>query len=412
MAVLPRLEPELTRRQVGQGDLASRGRKFRAACAFRPNVAAQRFFRLARDFEKRSATPFYEIRAQGRESQSGATSDAKNDARRENESRTRLVFLRGSSRGWSAIRQKNSGVRIQKRSALITSFQSDARINILTPGFWILDSRNFMNCVEAQNDFSSYLDDQLTPPERATLDAHLAVCPVCRAQLAETRRILRRLAQIPRPAPPPQMIASISDAIRTERAARIARPAAQTNSRGVWGWLQPRLLPYTIGAFASMLLFFAVSSALRPHFAVLKSLALAASSGETSPNDVMWIRNSTLTPEDLAAGRFYISNESPTLNPRGALAAFASEPPSPYSTHKHRDAPDADDMVFVADVYANGSATLAEVVQAPRDRRMIAELQEALRKTPAFVPASLDKRPDTMRVVFTLQRVNVEERSF
>ncbi len=69
-------------------------------------------------------------------------------------------------------------------------------------------------------------------------------------------------------------------------------------------------------------------------------------------------------------------------------------------------------MVVVADVFSNGSASLAEVVQAPRDRRMLDDFESALRRDAAFVPASLDRRPDTMRVVFTVQKVDVRDRNF
>ncbi|MBC7931166.1 MAG: hypothetical protein H7Z38_11445, partial [Rubrivivax sp.] len=103
--------------------------------------------------------------------------------------------------------------------------------------------------------------------------------------------------------------------------------------------------------------------------------------------------------------RAAITSESPTLNPRGALAALTLSPPSAGS-------PDDDDMIVVADVYSNGSASLAAVVEPPRNRRMIDEFQDALRKNPAFVPASLDRRPQTMRVVFVLQKMNVPEGSY
>ena len=71
-----------------------------------------------------------------------------------------------------------------------------------------------------------------------------------------------------------------------------------------------------------------------------------------------------------------------------------------------------DDMIVVADVFSNGSASLASVVQAPRDRRMLADFDSALRQDAAFVPASWDRRPETMRVVFTVQKVDVRERNF
>jgi hypothetical protein len=69
-------------------------------------------------------------------------------------------------------------------------------------------------------------------------------------------------------------------------------------------------------------------------------------------------------------------------------------------------------MVIVADVFTNGSASLANVVQAPRDRRMLQEVANALQRDAAFVPASLDRRPETMRVVFSVQRVEVHERGY
>jgi hypothetical protein len=69
-------------------------------------------------------------------------------------------------------------------------------------------------------------------------------------------------------------------------------------------------------------------------------------------------------------------------------------------------------MVVVADVFSNGSASLADVVQPPRDRRMLEEFQAALRQNAAFVPASYDRRPETMRVVFVVQKVKVNEQEF
>jgi hypothetical protein len=98
------------------------------------------------------------------------------------------------------------------------------------------------------------------------------------------------------------------------------------------------------------------------------------------------------------------TSEVPSLNPNGALAALVWASPQ-------RGADD-DDMIVVADVYSNGRASLAAIVQPPRNPRMISELENALRQTPAFVPASIDRRPENLRVVFVLQKVNVEERSY
>jgi hypothetical protein len=66
-------------------------------------------------------------------------------------------------------------------------------------------------------------------------------------------------------------------------------------------------------------------------------------------------------------------------------------------------------MIVVANVFSNGSASLADVVIAPRDKRMLDDFETALRQDAAFVPASLDRRPDTMRVVFAVQKVDVDD---
>jgi len=43
---------------------------------------------------------------------------------------------------------------------------------------------------------------------------------------------------------------------------------------------------------------------------------------------------------------------------------------------------------------------------------MLDEFQKALRQDAAFVPAAMDRRPETMRVVFSVQRVDVRDRNY
>jgi hypothetical protein len=168
-------------------------------------------------------------------------------------------------------------------------------------------------------------------------------------------------------------------------------------------FLQPRLMPYTVGSFASVLMFALMFAALRPHFVALREAALQSQSVivlQTPGFDL----NKPVTPEDFAASRAPYAEQSPSLNPGGALAALTRSYARP-----HRE---ADDMVVVADVFSNGSASLADVVQAPRNRQMLDEFESALRQDAAFVRASLDNRPDTMRVVFVVQKVEVDDRNF
>lgn len=269
-----------------------------------------------------------------------------------------------------------------------------------------------MNCEETQSAFSLYLDGAMTHHAGAEVDEHLEVCPVCRLSLSEARSIMRGLSMLERPAAPADLTASINEALAIERAAQKASPFVPLRLR-IARWVEPHLMPYTVGAFYSLLLFIAVFGALRHQLRTLRNLAEASRLEAGAPENVVWLGTPDeydvtrpLSPTLYAASRTTYAAQSPSLNPRGALAALAWSPPSSGGR------PDDDDMVVVADVYGNGSASLAAVVEAPRNPRMLDELQDALRKNPAFVPASLDRRPQTMRVVFVLQKMDVHEGSY
>jgi hypothetical protein len=267
-----------------------------------------------------------------------------------------------------------------------------------------------MNCVETQRAFSPYLDGDLTREECAALDSHLDVCLVCRVQMEQTRELVRALALVERPAPPPRLAAAISHALAAERAERAARPAPTVSGR-LAHRLQPHLMPYAVGAFYSLLLFVAVIGALKHQLTTLRDLAVAQR--KESPERVTWLGGrgagydvtQPLSPSLYAAARSPYTSESPSLNPRGALARMTWTPPP-------AGRPDDDDMIVVADVYGNGRASLAAVVEPPRNPRALDDLQDALRKNPAFVPASIDGRPQSLRVVFVLQKMNVDEFTF
>jgi hypothetical protein len=267
-----------------------------------------------------------------------------------------------------------------------------------------------MSCQETQHSLSLYVDDQLALPLRAACDEHLRECPLCRAELAEMRAVSRSLAALSRPLAPPDLASSISDAIQIEAAASKRQPVLPLAVR-LARWLRPRLMPYTVGSLASVLLFGVMFNALRPHMKALNEAAIAAREADAASLKIIYSGTEgpsiyePLTPELFAAGRAPFNIESPSLNPRGALAALTRE-----QTHGHDEG--EDDMIVVADVFSNGRASLADVVQPPRDRRMLDEFQVALRKNAAFVPAVYDQRPETMRVVFVVQKVGVAERNF
>lgn len=268
-----------------------------------------------------------------------------------------------------------------------------------------------MSCDEIQKSLSLYVDDGVTPETRAVCYRHLEVCPVCRARVAELREIRHGLAMLSRPSPPAELVSSINRALVAEASAQTARRNI-TFGDLVSAWLQPWVTRYAFSSLASLILFGSVFLALRPHMLALHDAALAfsqssaiASTDASTGFDI----NQPITPKNYAALRAPFNTESPSLDPGGALATLTWEPE--HLRHNSNQSDD-DDMLVVADVFSNGTASLADVMQAPRDRRMLADFEKALRQNAAFVPASLDRRPKTMRVVFSVQRVDVHARNY
>lgn len=260
-----------------------------------------------------------------------------------------------------------------------------------------------MLCEETRSVFSTYLDDVISLPMRAGVDEHLCSCPVCRAQLSELRSLRQGLRVLSTPVPPADLTASICEALAIEAAARRLYPRLSFSVR-LGHWLQPKLMPYTVGSFASVVLFFSMFSALRPHFVALHEATAQINYAYQAPGPNIYD-----PVQNYATSRAPFAEQSPSLNPSGALAALTHT----YAHHAdNQSGEEPDDMVVVADVFSNGSASLAGVVHPPRDRQMLTDFEAALRHDAAFVPAALDRRPDTMRVVFTLQKVDVRERSF
>jgi hypothetical protein len=106
-----------------------------------------------------------------------------------------------------------------------------------------------------------------------------------------------------------------------------------------------------------------------------------------------------------AGPRRDVSSESPSVNPQGALVALTSS--------LVRGEMNDDEVVVVAEVFGNGLAKIDEVVEPSKNRRAVGELEKALKSDPdfaPFVPANLDQRPDSVRVVLKIQNVNVSTR--
>lgn len=266
-----------------------------------------------------------------------------------------------------------------------------------------------MNCEEIQESLSLYCDDGLADDERTRCDRHLEVCPVCRDELAQIRTVRVSLGTMSRPSMPADLIPTIQSAMRAEVSVQRARrnaPVSEAFVDFISVWLQPRAMRYAFSSVASIILFAAVLVALKPHMLALHEAATAFEQFNSAGSGGAFNINDPITPTDYAALRTPFNSESPSLNPNGRLATLNL---ANADAHKNES---NDDMVVVADVFSNGTASVADVMHAPRNRRMLDDFQAALRNNAVFVPASLDRRAGTMRVVFSIQTVEVRERNY
>lgn len=266
-----------------------------------------------------------------------------------------------------------------------------------------------MNCEELQRHISLYLDNCLSPAARALCDEHLAECPVCRAELQVSRRIARQLAAQTSTLAPAELAHSINARINTERIAlkQIERESPIDIVENIRHRFAARLMPFTVGAFATLLLFVSLIGTLRPNF-FTSSIIEGVLAIENAAPEIKSGYDITkpVTPETYVASRAPFTVDSPSLNPKAALATANWNGTRTADSANTSD----DEMMIVADVFSDGKASLVEVINAPRNRQMLNEFEDALRREAVFVPAAMDERPRTMRVVYMIQKVEVRDK--
>lgn len=254
-------------------------------------------------------------------------------------------------------------------------------------------------CEELQFDLPLYFDGSLSIEERSAVDAHLPECPLCRQKLSEFESLSTSLKAVPRLTASEDLVGSIRAAVAEQLAPVANSPVFRLIDRRT-NWSEIWLMPSSIGAAATVLVGFSLLSFI---LSAPPEPLIAASEKTTSTTPVLLASNYDITPDEYANSRIAVAAESPSINPRGALVALTKS----LVRGEMRD----DEVVVVADVFGNGLAEIAEVVEPSHDRRAVEELNRALQSDPSFapfVPASVDQRSDTIRVIFKIQNVNVK----
>lgn len=266
-----------------------------------------------------------------------------------------------------------------------------------------------MKCKDVQLEIA--LDSSEEFLIRSGIRTHLDGCPLCRVALDEHRDLARDLQMTVRPKMSLSSDRLIRSAIKQEL--RNGKSTASWLSTGFGEWTQMRLMPLAIGTVSSLLIGLGVLSFL---FSTLNNpVTMKANdvnsvygdsktmiaTGKRPVNDV-----NAIFPADYARNRLAVANESPSLNPQGSLVSLTN-------INKF-DRTSSDGVVVIAEVFSDGLARLQQVVSPSSTRSELEELERALDAElgdAPFVPASLDGRADSVRVVLRFEHVDVNTRT-
>lgn len=258
-----------------------------------------------------------------------------------------------------------------------------------------------MKCSDQQSNLALYAVGSADAADGDAVKAHLESCPLCRQKFDEFRDIATKLRTLRRPDISSALKNSIKQNFRAEL--RRSRTSWLPITRDGREWLMLRFMPYSVGVCASLLV--ALTFLTMMSAGMLKSGVLPKGESSVffaSNRDPFNDSSSEITPSEYAKTRLAFSEESPSINPNGALIALTKS--------LVRGGMKDDEVVVVADIFGNGLAQIAEVVEPSHDRRAVIELEKALGTDLSyapFVPANLENRPDSVRVVLKFQHVNV-----
>lgn len=266
-----------------------------------------------------------------------------------------------------------------------------------------------MKCSESQFNISLELDEALDASDSEHLRDHLASCSVCSVKFANQKNLRRELHSLPSSAIPNALFNELISA-GTLAAAEISGREMfdyHTEPRGFRTWLMPTF----VASAATIVLGFALTSSILSGYENIGSFEVASNSDGYSKTAVFIPGSSSIERSfeidrairEFASSRAAVAKESPSINPKGTLVSLAGEQASQIGRNG--------EITVVADVFSNGIAKIAQVLDSNGDQRSVEDLQKALSSDPEFapfVPAELDKRSGTMRVVLLIQNVEVD----
>jgi hypothetical protein len=221
-----------------------------------------------------------------------------------------------------------------------------------------------LQCPDAKELFSPYLDGAVTGTEMLALQKHLSGCPECNGEYESLRRTQQLLASVPRPKVPADLGLNLRLAISRE-AAQARRPPFEGLTLRMQNAFQALLVPATAG-FLTALLIFGVAMVYFVTPATLQA-----------NNDVPLV----------------MVNTGPELQP-GALGMTM-------------DSIDAESLVIEAYVDSNGRVQDYRILSdSPASQEVMPQVKRMLIFT-TFRPALSMGRPTPSRAVLSFSKISV-----
>ncbi len=259
-----------------------------------------------------------------------------------------------------------------------------------------------MKCDNLQFDLPLYYDEGLSDEQRASIDAHLPECPLCRLKLDEYRLLQKELRMVEKPAIPLGLLQSVRNSVAAQTSAPTIdiSYAPQKSLKEIFDYW---LMPYTVGTIGALIMTFVVLTSLGSTRSATTEIALNENAEPT-----MLFANSNSDPayRDLSPADDYtkvaLEGHAPRVNPAGALVALTKS----IMRGEMQD----EEVVIVADVFGNGLARISEVVEPPSNANAMRELEKAFDTDPSkapFLPPTLEPHSNAVRVVLKIQRVDV-----
>ena len=253
-----------------------------------------------------------------------------------------------------------------------------------------------IDCNELELDLPLLVDGQLDEDKVVLIEEHLPTCPLCRDALDDFRAMKFGLAGSSFHPIDTDFENQIKLAVSEELSPMplTVKPVNVSIAERINHWL----MPMSVGTFASALLitafFLVMLSELRPSVDQLQARELS------NVSDLMASNGDSLDEVDLDEVPF--ASTPPEINPTGALVALTNG----VIRGEMKD----EEVVLVADVFGNGIARIAGVVEGADNEDDLRELQKAFEADPAeapFLPTKNGATDERVRFVFKIHTVEV-----